>query len=264
MKKLTLEEAKAKFPVDTPVWYFPVNNDVATKTATWVRCTPFCVGALGDVVVQVANQINTVSVDHLELRQIGDRHIPDSLKAPNINEVCEKHGVDPAVMQQLADLESSKNEKPIGGLVEFSGVDLGSSDYSAIQIGSIIDEMEEAARDCPTSMGVSDRDANDRYTRHLKATTPKNLLPVLEYLRSLMSAAVVPSPVIYQYSASINTARGSVAYDGIVERPRFIRSIEDYQAIREQIAADASVVPGAVNVLNLSIAGGALYEELAK
>lgn len=58
---------------------------------------------------------------------------------------------------------------------------------------------------------------------------------------------------VYHYSASINTARGTVAYDGVITLPGRITGIEDYQKARAEIAKDGNVAPDQVNVLSLSI-----------
>lgn len=48
----------------------------------------------------------------------------------------------------------------------------------------LLAEMEAAAADCPTSFGVTDCEAHDRYVRHLKATQPEIILNVVKALRA--------------------------------------------------------------------------------
>ena len=61
--------------------------------------------------------------------------------------------------------------------------------------------------------------------------------------------------VVYHYSASFNSARGSVSYDGVITFPGRITSIEDYRKVRAEIAKDGNVTPDQVNVHSLTIVG---------
>ena len=61
--------------------------------------------------------------------------------------------------------------------------------------------------------------------------------------------------VVYHYSASFNSARGSVSYDGVITFPGRITGIEDYQKVRAEIAKDGNVTPEQVNVHSLTIVG---------
>jgi len=61
--------------------------------------------------------------------------------------------------------------------------------------------------------------------------------------------------VVYHYSASFNSARGSVSYDGVITFPGRITGIEDYQKVRAEIAKDGNVTPDQVNVHSLTIVG---------
>lgn len=61
--------------------------------------------------------------------------------------------------------------------------------------------------------------------------------------------------VVYQYAASANTARGSVHWDGVVTA-KLLRGIEDYRAVRAEIARDGKVGdPELVQVHNLAMVG---------
>lgn len=61
--------------------------------------------------------------------------------------------------------------------------------------------------------------------------------------------------VVYQYAASANTARGSVHWDGVVTS-KLITGIEDYRAVRAEIARDGKVGdPELVQVHNLAMVG---------
>lgn len=59
----------------------------------------------------------------------------------------------------------------------------------------------------------------------------------------------------YQYAASINTARGTIQYDGVINLLGRITDIDDYQQARAEIAKDGNVAPDQVNVHSLSIVG---------
>ena len=61
--------------------------------------------------------------------------------------------------------------------------------------------------------------------------------------------------VVYHYSASFNSARGSVRYDGVITFPGRITGIEDYRKVRAEIAKDGNVTPEQVNVHSLTIVG---------
>jgi hypothetical protein len=69
------------------------------------------------------------------------------------------------------------------------------------------------------------------------------------------SIEFAPIETVYHYSASINTARGSVSYDGVVTFTGRITGIEDYQKVRAEIAKDGSVAPDQVNIHSLTIVG---------
>lgn len=60
---------------------------------------------------------------------------------------------------------------------------------------------------------------------------------------------------VYQYSASINTPRGTVHYDGVITFPGRITGIEDYHQVRAEIAKDGNTTPDKVNVHTLNIVG---------
>lgn len=53
----------------------------------------------------------------------------------------------------------------------------------------LVAELEAAANDCPISISVSDQEAQDRYTRHLKATRPVNIQRVVKALRGQLLRA---------------------------------------------------------------------------
>lgn len=60
---------------------------------------------------------------------------------------------------------------------------------------------------------------------------------------------------VYQYAASVNTARGCVHWDGVVTA-RLISGIEAYRAVRAEIARDGNVSsPEQVQVHNLAMIG---------
>jgi len=77
----------------------------------------------------------------------------------------------------------------------------------------------------------------------------------MAWLRDRLRATKKPrgTETLYHYSASINTARGTVAYDGVITCAGRIMSIEDYQDTRAEIAKDGNVAPEQVNVHSLSI-----------
>lgn len=61
--------------------------------------------------------------------------------------------------------------------------------------------------------------------------------------------------VVYQYAASVNLARGSIHWDGIV-MTKLITGIEDYRAVRAEIVRDGNVSnPEQVQVHNLAMVG---------
>lgn len=176
-KRMTLEEAKAMFPDNTPVFYFPVVNEEALKRPTWVRGEPWEVSD-GQVIVRVKDATGGVAVEHLVLRE---------------------HGEHPAPLEATVEQFAPATDQP-----------------------------------------------------------GKNWVPFEE-------GETLNPPVIYQYAATINTSRGTVSYDGIVFRPGYIRSMDDYQSIRQEVARDANVDDAnAVNIINLNIVGGQLYEALVE
>lgn len=61
--------------------------------------------------------------------------------------------------------------------------------------------------------------------------------------------------VVYHYSASINTPRGTMHYDGVITFPGRITGIEDYHQLRAEIAQDGNTTPDKVNVHSLNIVG---------
>lgn len=74
----------------------------------------------------------------------------------------------------------------------------------------------------------------------------------IDWLRDHLRGTRKPE-TLYHYSASINTARGTVFYDGVITFPGRITGIEDYQQARAEIAKDGNVAPQQVNVHSLSI-----------
>lgn len=61
--------------------------------------------------------------------------------------------------------------------------------------------------------------------------------------------------VVYQYAASANTARGCVHWDGVVTS-KLLTGIDDYRAVRAEIARDGNVGdPELVQVHNLAMVG---------
>lgn len=75
----------------------------------------------------------------------------------------------------------------------------------------------------------------------------------MELRLALLKDLSQPQPVTYHYAASINTARGTVAYDGVITMPVRITGIEDYQKARAEIAKDGNVAPEQVNIHSLSV-----------
>lgn len=66
---------------------------------------------------------------------------------------------------------------------------------------------------------------------------------------------VAEEVAVYQYAASANTARGSVHWDGVVTA-KLIGGIEDYRAVRAEIARDGNISnPELVQVHNLAMVG---------
>lgn len=349
MKKLNLEEAKAKFPVDTPVWYHPENDDRLARVASWVRGEVFedlfnDYRANDLFLVKIKDVTAPVNVEHLEPRQHGEQHVPDSLKAPNVNEavadVAKKYGVNPAMLQSMAYQESSENKQPIVGAVEVlttpkainvttfmqqlreeivSRTDLAQSEgaldvlaeyqHDAEKLqdsgqfadgyhtfdelyahrvrlfvglmhahrnrawwsthyadGSGVSDGKFLIAGINTPEGAATYHIPKTETDHLPQGTFKFYAPEFDghtaddVLQRLLSLHPISSPpaVIYHYSASINTARGSVSYDGVLEYPRPIAGIDDYHAVRAIIAEDGGQRdnPGLVNVLSLTAVGG--------
>lgn len=75
----------------------------------------------------------------------------------------------------------------------------------------------------------------------------------MELRLALLKDLFQPQPVTYHYAASINTARGTVAYDGVITMPQRITGMEDYLQARTEIAKDGNVAPEQVNIHSLSI-----------
>ena len=75
----------------------------------------------------------------------------------------------------------------------------------------------------------------------------------MELRLALLKDLFQPQPVTYHYAASINTARGTVAYDGVITMPERITGMEDYLQARAEIAKDGNVAPEQVNIHSLSI-----------
>lgn len=75
----------------------------------------------------------------------------------------------------------------------------------------------------------------------------------MELRLALLKDLFQPQPVTYHYAASINTARGTVAYDGVITMPQRITGMEDYLQARAEIAKDGNVTPEQVNIHSLSI-----------
>lgn len=66
---------------------------------------------------------------------------------------------------------------------------------------------------------------------------------------------VAEEVAVYQYAASVNTARGCVHWDGVVTA-KLIGGIEDYRAVRAEIARDGNVSnPEQVQIHNLAMVG---------
>lgn len=74
----------------------------------------------------------------------------------------------------------------------------------------------------------------------------------MRWLRDHLRGTRKPE-TLYHYAASINTARGTAHYDGVITFPGRITGIEDYQQARAEIAKDGNVAPEQVNVHSLSI-----------
>lgn len=81
--------------------------------------------------------------------------------------------------------------------------------------------------------------------------------------KELQAAGATIAPVsweeeeiaVYQYAASVNTARGCVHWDGVVTA-RLISGIEAYRAVRAEIARDGNVSgPEQVQIHNLAMVG---------
>ena len=65
---MTLEEIANKFPVGTPVRYFPMGDDIGEHVDTVVRSEPWTLGQ-GDIVIKVDGKSGGVSTEphHLHL-----------------------------------------------------------------------------------------------------------------------------------------------------------------------------------------------------
>lgn len=85
------------------------------------------------------------------------------------------------------------------------------------------------------------------------ATNARMQQESMELRLALLKDLFQPQPVTYHYAASINTARGTVAYDGVITMPQRITGMEDYLQARAEIAKDGNVAPEQVNIHSLSI-----------
>lgn len=92
-----------------------------------------------------------------------------------------------------------------------------------------------------------------------ETTTPDDSDSLLDVMYFGNEWSTVLNPhlldVVYHYSASFNSARGSVSYDGVITFPGRITGIEDYRKVRAEIAKDGNVTPDQVNVHSLTIVG---------
>lgn len=53
-----------------------------------------------------------------------------------------------------------------------------------MNIAEILKELIEASRDCPRTIGMSDQEAMDKYSRFLRASNPSNILRVIAHLQN--------------------------------------------------------------------------------
>lgn len=83
--------------------------------------------------------------------------------------------------------------------------------------------------------------------------TPNDIIKTAEDYRQCQS--VGSGGVLYHYAASVNTARGTIHYDGVINRTDRVTGIDSYLDLRAEIAKDANAVPEHVNVHSLTVIG---------
>ncbi len=181
-----LEDAVKRFPVGTPVYYYPIMGE-ATRRAEWVRHEPWILSG-HSVVLKISNQTGCVHVDHLQVRETDQKEQHESGEAYLVRE-----------LQRLGD------------------------EYG-----------------CPGGM---------QRIAWLRQRLTK--LAVLE------AAQNTHEQWTYQYCAEVNTPRGPVCWDGVIQLPCQITGIEHYHEARNLIALDGNIDVAQVNVKTMSWVGKA-------
>ncbi len=103
---------------------------------------------------------------------------------------------------------------------------------------------------------VRSMDWRTRYKNNANVVWQRDPQPEPDFGSDLPSSIEFASiETVFHYSASINTPRGTVSYDGVIAFPGRITGIEDYRKVRAEIAKDGNVTPEQVNVHSLTIVG---------
>ncbi len=181
-----LEDAFKRFPVGTPVYYYPIMGE-ATRRAEWVRGEPWILSG-HTVVLKLSNQTGCVDVDHLQVRETDQKDQPESGEAHLVKELQrlgEEYGC-PGGMQRIAWLRQRLTKLAV---------------------------LEAA------------QNTHEQWT--------------------------------YQYCAEVNTPRGPVCWDGVIQLPCQITGIEHYHEARRLIALDGNIDAAQVNVKTMSWVGKA-------
>lgn len=303
-KRMTLEEAKAMFPDNTPVFYYPVANEEALKRPTWVRGDPWEVSD-GQVIVRVKDATGGVAVEHLVLREHGEHPAPleatvEQLEAPaqvDMGEVSDGYHTFNELyahrVRLFSTLMHAYPKRSWWSAVHSDGTGWDDWIIAGIDTPEGPATYHLPASEIPYLPDGIELEKGKAWDGHTAADVLNRLLSLRSeqwagydrgtdddgFALADKSAADEPCknwvlfeegetlspPVIYQYAATINTSRGTVSFDGIVFRPGYIRSMDDYQSIRQEVARDANVDDAnAVNIINLNIVGGQLYEALVE
>ncbi len=309
-----LEEAKERFPVGTPVHYYPIMGE-ETRVAEWVRHEPWILSG-HTVVLKISNQTGCVDVDHLQVREVDpfpaaepQRVRDEACLIEQLQQLGEEYGC-PGGLNRFAWLRQRLTKLTVleaASVESDEARDMGEvsdgyhtfNELYAHRVRLFVGLMHAHRNRAWWSHNHQDpadniegwiiagiRTPAGEATYHLPASEIEHLPndiqigfaprwdghtadDVLQRLLSLnfgqtdgssIEHLPLPPKLVYQYSASINSARGTVLTDGVIELESLINGIDDYRAARALIAADLGVtdMPGAVNVHSLSIVGGDL------
>ena len=236
---------RAKYPHNTPVWYYPVQGKEEMRRASWTRGEPQIIGhddSRNEATIGVRLKDGTAFVDvlHIKPREYETEMSADfplaepapvqelmiyfySASANHPRGVKQWDGtiIRPMIATHADYLEARAEIARDGHVPHHEAVNVhqlgvlgeaqaGIADTAAVatlkalgythspgadrwrppagqkpdfDLLDLLNELEAAAEDCPASMSVSDREAGERYSRHLKATIPPNILKVVRTLR---------------------------------------------------------------------------------